>query len=191
MADFNKVIGTILMHEGGLVDHPSDPGGITNFGISFRFVTNELKQDGDKDGFLDGDFDRDGDVDPDDIRNMTVHDAVRIYRQYWWDKFHYEILFDDDVATKIMDCSVNMGDNRAHRLAQQAANACGAQLIVDGALGPKSFYAINSIKPTEFVVALCREQAKFYRRLVELKPSMGVFLNGWLKRAAWPYKQIP
>jgi lysozyme family protein len=193
MADFTKAIGVILNHEGGLVDHPSDPGGITNFGISMKFVVGELKADGDKDGFLDGDFDHDGQITRDDIKNMNVHQAVDIYKRYWWDKFHYELFKDDDVATKVFDCSVNMGDPRAHKLAQKAANDCGTQpqLVVDGDLGSRSFHGINEIDPQEFVKALCRQQAAFYKSLVDQKPSMGVFLKGWLARAAWPFKQIP
>jgi lysozyme family protein len=192
MAEFERSIGTILAHEGGLVDHPNDPGGITNYGISMRFALSELRKDSDKDGFLDGDFDRDGDVDGNDIRKMNVKDAIRTYKVYWWDKNHYDMLLDQDVATKIFDCAVNMGERRANKLAQKAANACGAELLVDGQLGPKSMYMINSIQPpSAFVVSLCREQAAFYKSLAEAKPSLAVFLKGWLRRAAHPFKEVP
>ena len=34
MTDFNNVIGDVLKHEGGYVDHLSDPGGATNKGVT-------------------------------------------------------------------------------------------------------------------------------------------------------------
>lgn len=43
MSDFNLAIPSVLRHEGGLVDDSSDPGGITNFGISKRCLSPETR----------------------------------------------------------------------------------------------------------------------------------------------------
>jgi lysozyme family protein len=192
MAEFERSIGIILKHEGGLVDHPNDPGGITNFGVSMKFVLAELQKDGDADGFIDGDFDHDGDIDPDDIRKMTVQQAMGVYRRCWWDKFHYELFKDQDIATKVTDMSINMGNVRAHKLVQAAANKIWSpSLLVDGVIGSRSFNVLNELHPGKLIAEICREQAGFYNRLSDQKPQMKVFLKGWLKRAAWPFKEIP
>ena len=34
MTGFDKALPIVLQHEGGLVDHPKDPGGLTNLGVT-------------------------------------------------------------------------------------------------------------------------------------------------------------
>src|SRR5205085_12703724 len=62
-------IRRVLASEGGYVNHPSDPGGPTNFGITIADYRAYVKPD----------------ATADDIRNMTVDDAKRIYRKRYWD----------------------------------------------------------------------------------------------------------
>lgn len=178
MASFDKSIPILLKHEGGYVDNPADAGGKTSFGISLRFLLQE--------GLL-GDFDGDGDVDAEDIANMTVDDAKAIYKKCWWDKYKYELITDQTIATKVFDLSVNMGSSRAHKLLQQALNkAFGLKLTVDGVLGPASFKVLNSIEETEeqhLLTAYCDEAWKFYQALIAAKPSQQVFAKGWKNRA--------
>jgi len=80
MSLFELAIPIVLRHEGGLVDNPNDPGGITNHGVSLRW----LKSKG-----LAGDLNHDGDVDAADIKIMTVEQASGFYKTYWWDKYNY------------------------------------------------------------------------------------------------------
>lgn len=192
-SDFDRAIGIILKHEGGLANNPNDPGGITNYGISLKFVKQDLLKDLDGDGFIDGDFDHDGDVDADDIKNMTVAQAIDIYRRYWWNKFHYELIPQQDAATKVFDMSVNMGGGAAHKLVQRAANACGIepQLGVDGQLGNKSFFAIGSIEEQKLLRAICLQQKQFYDRIIVVNPKLEEFRKGWYKRAKWPFPEMP
>ena len=60
-------IGFAMENEKGLVDHPNDPGGITNFGVSLRYAKAQgaILSEGGK-ILLDFDLDNDGDVDADD-----------------------------------------------------------------------------------------------------------------------------
>ena len=36
MSNFNKCLEIVLHHEGGYVNHPKDPGGMTNMGVTKR-----------------------------------------------------------------------------------------------------------------------------------------------------------
>ena len=36
MSNFDKCLQIILHHEGGYVNHPEDPGGMTNLGVTKR-----------------------------------------------------------------------------------------------------------------------------------------------------------
>lgn len=179
MATFENAIDVILRHEGGFVNHPNDPGGATNFGISLRFLAEHPE---------DGDFDGDGDVDVQDIMNMDPQQAAELYRKYWWDKYGYGRINDQTIATKIFDHSVNMGAKRAHILLQTALNkAFGLNLTVDGVLGKASFSAINMCTDGEeeqiLLSAFCDEVWGFYDRLIKGNSKYKPFERGWKRRA--------
>jgi len=169
MSSFDLAIPTILRHEGGLVDNPNDPGGITNYGVSLRW----LKSKG-----LAGDLNHDGDVNAADIKIMTKIDAMEFYRKFWWDAYRYQFIVAQAVATKIFDAAVNMGAPRAHTLAQAVLG-----IQQDGVLGPKSLAELNAMPSIKFIVAYQEQMAQFYRRLVVLNPARQEFLKGWLNRA--------
>ncbi len=178
MATFDKAIPFILKQEGGWVNNPNDPGGATNYGVSLRFLVDHPEV---------GDFDGDGDVDAEDIKNMTIDDAKKVYQTFWWDKFHYGNIDDQTVATKIFDMSVNMGAKRAHIITQTALNkAFSLRLTVDGVLGPASIHTLNACTDdTEQLLLnnICDEQYGFYQRLIANNPKLAVFARGWKNRA--------
>jgi lysozyme family protein len=180
MSTFDKAINLLLKHEGGYVNNPNDPGGATNYGVSLRFLQ-EMP-------LTVGDFDHDGDIDREDIKNMSVEDAKRVYKTAWWDKYKYGMINDQTIATKVFDLSVNMGAKRAHILLQEAMNkAFSLRLTVDGMLGNASFATLNAIgdgdQEQKLITAYCNEAYGFYQRLIANKPSLKVFEKGWKNRA--------
>jgi lysozyme family protein len=159
MSNFEKAIKVVLAHEGGYVDSETDPGGETKYGISKRSYPNE------------------------DIKNLTVEDAKRIYMHDWWMPNRYDTISNDDAATKIFDTAVNVGAKRAHRFAQQALNKNGKNLTEDGIFGPASIAALNNTDSERFLASFRTIQADYYKGLVATKPSLAVYLRGWLIRA--------
>lgn len=91
--DFDKAFDRLLGHEGGYVNHPDDPGGETNWGISKRAYPSE------------------------DIANLSRDRAKEIYRRDFWD-----VLGDAHPAIKfqVFDFAVNSGIPTAIRKLQQA-----------------------------------------------------------------------
>ena len=93
-AFFQKAHDFTARWEGGLSDHPADPGGLTKYGVSLRWVQDLARQaredclrqarscDGCSDartqrcGYASLDMDMDGDVDGDDIRACTKAQAA-------------------------------------------------------------------------------------------------------------------
>lgn len=175
MSDFEQAVKTVFANEGGLTDHPADPGGITNYGITLIV----LREDGPF-----GDIDSDGDIDADDIRTLTMDQARAIYDRQWWERYGYGRIENQWIATKLLDLSVNLGPRQAHVVMQRALCAVGRVVKVDGQLGPVTVQAINDCgnKPGLFVAMRC-EAAGVYRLIVACKPGLGVFLMGWLRRA--------
>ena len=156
LINFEEIIEVVLHHEGGYVNDPKDPGGETNFGIAKRSH-------------------------PDvDIKNLTKDGAKEIYKEHYWDGNKVESL-PEQLRHIYFDMSVNQGKGRAVKILQRAANAKGANLKVDGGLGPKTLGAINNSN-----VELQRVRAyrvKYYADLVTRKPDLEKFFYGWFKRA--------
>jgi lysozyme family protein len=174
MADFERAHKTIFVHEvgrpggTGLVNNVNDPGGITKYGISLRFL---------KDNRID--LDGDGDIDADDILNCTPEQEKALYRQFFWNLVHGDNFVNQEVATKVFDMAVNMGPGRAVRIAQAAAG-----VDVDGGFGPKTFKALDVADAASLLASICEHQAQFYRDIVIARPRSVEFLEGWLVRAA-------
>ena len=86
--NFDTAFDKLIAHEGGYVDHPSDPGGATNFGISQRSYPGE------------------------DIRNMTLERAKLIYRRDFWGPAGCESV-PEAIRVDLFDMAVNSGVSRA------------------------------------------------------------------------------
>lgn len=95
---FNRAVELLLKHEGGYVNHPNDPGGETNFGISKRTYPHL------------------------DIKNLTKEQAIALYKLDWWDKYGFEYLEDEQLVAKYFDLAVNMGFSAANKLYLAAMN---------------------------------------------------------------------
>lgn len=108
---FLRALELVLAHEGGLVDDPRDPGGLTNFGISQRAYPKV------------------------DIRGLTKLKAAEIYHADYWLPIRGDEL-PEAVAIVLFDMAVNMGKDRAVRLLQRALN-----IPQDGMLGPRTIAA--------------------------------------------------
>ena len=165
-ADFNAAVAVVLKHEGGyLEDHAT--GEISKFGLTAEFLRS-----------IGLPHDRDA------IRNLNREQAIQIYREHWWERYGFERLPDQRLATKLFDLAVNLGPQRAVRFLQQALVRCGAQLEVDGILGERTIAAVNQA-PAECVLNQLRAlAAEHYRTLTAKDPKYLPYLEGWLKRAS-------
>lgn len=180
MADFQKAVKTVLLHEGKLVDNKSDPGGMTNFGISLRFLeeTGHLTSN----GWKDGDINHDGKIDWKDVNAMTEDKATQFYFEYFWKPNGYGKIESQEIATKIFDLAVNMGSYVANKVAQRAVRASiGLRLEEDGIIGLKTIAAFNMCKPEILMAALKAEAAGYYRAI--RYSGANNFSEGWLRRA--------
>jgi type VI secretion system secreted protein VgrG len=172
MIDFGSVCRDVtLWFEGGLVDDPDDPGGLTNFGITQSLVDDlKLKMD---------------------VRTLTIPGAVDFYQDWFWKFYHCDLLSDQVVAAKLFDMLVNMTDD-AVLMVQSALNLLydSPVVVVDGKLGSITANYINHIESSQmrrFLLLVKRNQRAFYLERVTKRPVDKKFLDGWLRRAYWPY----
>lgn len=207
-SDFKCAQQFTAQWEGGLGEHPADPGGITNHGLSLRWLR-ELAQeecrkqahtcdgsnafDSKHSHSLSGlDFDSDGDVDADDIRACTKVQAAQLFKKHFWDATKCSKL-PLALAVVLYDGAVNMGAPRSVRQLQQAMNMVAdthiehsLSIAEDGINGPKSqeLAAALALGNLDFYTArqAVRLREKFYRELVQRRADLKPFLKGWQNR---------
>jgi lysozyme family protein len=151
----------VLRWEGGFVNHPADPGGATNKGVTQRVYDGWRTRHG---------------LPKRGVREIEHAEVQAIYEADYWFAARCDAL-----ARKLdlvqFDTAVNMGVQRAIRFLQ-AALECG----VDGQFGPTTLTAASECDAGDVMALYCATRERFYRTLAETRPSMQVFLKGWLNR---------
>lgn len=158
---FDRCLKAVLKHEGGYVDHPRDPGGATNLGITLG-TAKAYRLD------LDGD----GDVDKNDVRLLTPKTAAPVYKDGYWLKCACDKL-PAGVDYMVFDLAVNSGTNRAIRYLQRAVGA-----VEDGKIGPKTLRAVEVLEEAAVIRRMFAIRETFYRSL----STFDTFGKGWMRR---------
>lgn len=178
---FEKCFAFTEKWEGGLVDNPHDPGGITKFGISLRLLKRL--------GLSNGDMDHDGDIDADDIKGLTIEQATALFRKVFYDPYKVALM-PAPVAAAYYDALVNMGPKAAGQAMQRAINFYpNCRLAEDGVVGQGTRMCLKEIcripgADVTLASRMIRERGRLYRVLVRDHPDLDRFLNGWLARIA-------
>lgn len=173
-ASFEKYDFRLLLDDEGhgYSDHPNDPGGPTNRGISLRFLRDE--------GI---DIDGDDDVDADDVRAITDEIAKKIALERFWNRYRCNEFNDQRIANKFFNHVFNT-PLLAITALQRACASCDIRgLPVDGKMGPATVAYVNACSPVALLAAFRSEMAGAYRVLAARRPASMEFLNGWLARA--------
>ena len=167
----NKAIDRVIKVEGGYVNHPNDPGGSTNWGITQRT--------------LDEYMDRLG-ADSFPVQFLAKYQARDIYRQRYWKPMRLSEIRHDTIAYALFDQGVNQGPRTAIRRAQFVINYAfrpDTRLVEDGLIGPKTIAAINDLGgETNFVIEYVKQSQLYYVKLARRNPGLIAFLKGWIKR---------
>jgi lysozyme family protein len=148
----------VIKSEGGFVNHPKDPGGMTNLGVTKRNWEVYLNRD----------------VTEAEMRALTPDTVKPFYKSQYWDKIKGDQL-PSGVDYAAYDLAVNSGTGKAAKFLQEIAG-----VAADGVIGPKSIEAINACNPEQVVDALCDMRMDFLKRL----PTFDTFGKGWSIRVA-------
>ena len=135
--DFTSAIDHVLKFEGGLVDHPKDPGGITKYGISLRAYP-DLGKEG--------------------IRKLTKAEAKKIYKRDYWDAMNCDKL-PEGLKLMVFDCAVNQGVGYCTRALQASV-----MTRADGVIGPKTLRAIETSNVSQAVHRMANNRFLRYKR---------------------------
>lgn len=154
--NFETSLNHVLREEGGLSDHPHDPGGLTKYGITLPVLTQA----------------RGRDTARADLLALTREEAASIYRTRFWDVVRGDEL-PAGLDLALFDFAVNSGPSRAVRTIQKIAN-----VTVDGHCGPETCAALRDQDTRHLIDALHRERLAFLQSLSVWR----FFGKGWSRR---------
>ena len=170
MAQVKILTPFILKHEGGFVNHPNDPGGATNMGIT---MGTWKSQGYDKDG--------DGKIDVKDLKLITVDDVTKILKNNYWNRWFADQISSQAVANTLVDWVWLSGANGI-KIPQRLLG-----LKEDGIVGYQTMSALKQTlntpeKTKKFLDQLYKARYQFIEDIIKRNPKLGSFRKGWNNR---------
>lgn len=161
--NFARALPLVLKHEGGWADHPRDPGGATNKGVTLATFRAYVKPGGTKD----------------DLRKITDEQVATVYYQQYWAAVQAHML-PSGVDYAVFDFAVNSGPARAAKYLQKVVG-----VTQDGKVGPKTIAAAEKMNSTALINRLCDDRLAFLKRIKSKgKRLWDTFGKGWARRVA-------
>lgn len=159
--NLDRAIAHTLKEEGGFVNHPKDPGGMTNLGVTKRVWEEWVGHPVDEKG----------------MRALQPADVTPLYqRKYWNATKCSELPSGLDIC--VFDTAVNSGPGRAIKLLQQCLG-----VSADGAIGPATITAASQFKGSSLIMLIedyCSARQSY---LISL-PTFATFGKGWTARVS-------
>jgi lysozyme family protein len=156
-SSFDEALRRLLVHEGGYSNHPSDPGGPTNFGITLRDYRKYVKPN----------------ATASDVRTMKLAEAKAIYRSKYWDALRCDQL-PAGVDYAVFDYGVNSGIGRSGKVLRRVLGLADDTHVVT----PAVIAAVHKSEPRDLVLRISAERLRFLKAL----RTWPVFGNGWARR---------
>lgn len=154
--NFQHCLTMILHHEGGWVNHPRDPGGETNLGVTKRVYE---EWGGTK-----------------DMKELTPEDVAPIYEKNYWGKAKCEQL-PAGLDLAVFDWSVNSGPGRASKKLQEMIGT-----EVDGGIGPNTLRTLNEYVEHHGIENTLENYKNIRQSFYESLSTFDSFGRGWTRR---------
>lgn len=158
MGEFERALSKVLVHEGGYVNHPKDPGGATNQGVTQRVYDDYRKTKG---------------YAPQPVAKLIPVERDNIYRMRYWALIKGDSL-PAGVSYVVFDGAVNSGVGQSVKWLQRAIG-----VPADGVIGPETINAVRAHDNHDGLVReICALRMAFLRALKTWK----TFGKGWAAR---------
>lgn len=158
MDNFKAALDKVLEHEGGYVNHPKDPGGATNKGVTQRVYDGYRTRNG---------------LSTRSVREIAPVEISAIYRASYWDLARCDRL-PVGVSYVVFDGAVNSGVRQSAIWLQRALG-----VKADGLIGPATISAANEHPDhARLIDVICEQRLKFLKAL----KTWTVFGRGWATR---------
>jgi len=154
--NFRDCLDLVLKSEGGYIDHPKDPGGRTNLGVTQRVWEEWIGHPATEK----------------DMRELTPAIVAPMYEMRYWRTSYCEKL-PRGLDLLVFSMAVNAGSGRSVKLLQDAIG-----VLPDGVIGPRTMAKINEANAETLIDKFSEARTAYYKGL-KLFP---VFGKGWLSR---------
>ena len=158
LSNWDNSFKLMLKSEGGFVNHPSDPGGMTNLGVTKATWENWVGRESDEA----------------EMRGLTPEKVEPLYKKKYWDAVRGDEL-PPGISYLCFDFAVNAGAGRSIKTLQTAVG-----VTPDGGFGPMTMAAVQAVDPIELIERFSQAKEDFYRSL----NTFATFGKGWLNRVA-------
>lgn len=160
-SNFDAALQHVLQSEGGFVNHPSDPGGMTNLGVTARTWEDWI-------GHAPSEK---------EMRALTAKDVAPLYKRKFWDAIKGDDL-PAGVDYCVFDCAVNSGPGRAAKFLQEIVG-----VKPDGGIGPLTLAAVKAhcVTPEDtkaLISTYADKRLQFWQGLT----TFATFGRGWTRR---------
>lgn len=156
IGNFKECLDLVLKSEGGFVNHPSDPGGMTNLGVTKRVWQEYTGHEADEK----------------EMRSLTPEKVAPLYEQKYWRPCYGEVL-PRGLDFVVFSMGVNAGPGRSVKLLQQSIGC-----VPDGIIGPRTRELISASNTATLIAKFSETRREYYRALKTF-PTFG---KGWLNR---------
>jgi lysozyme family protein len=157
-SNWDNAFKMMLASEGGYVNHPSDPGGMTNLGVTKRVWEEWVGRESNEK----------------EMRSLTPEMVEPLYKRKFWDACKCDDM-PSGIDYLVFDFAVNAGVGRSAKILQTAVG-----VTPDGGIGPITLAAVKAQDPAELVQKFSDAKEAFYRSL----NTFETFGKGWLNRVA-------
>ena len=158
ISNWQKSFELMLKSEGGYVNNPVDPGGMTNLGVTKATWENWVGRESDEA----------------EMRGLTPEKVEPLYKKKFFDAVRGDEL-PVGLDYLMFDFAVNAGAGRAIKTLQTAVG-----VTPDGGFGPMTMAAVQAVDPNELIERFSQAKEDFYRSL----NTFATFGKGWLNRVA-------
>lgn len=155
--NYPLILGWAGLSEGGYINHPSDPGGATDRGITQRTFDAWNRRHG---------------LPKRAVRGISKETADEILAVEYLDAVRADEL-PSGVDYTVADYSINSGPRQAIKDLQRVIGA-----TADGQIGPQTLASLSTHDPADVIVALCERRLAFMKGL----KHWPTFKNGWTTR---------
>ena len=154
--NFKQCLALVLKSEGGFVNHPSDPGGMTNLGVTKRVWEEYTGHEADEKI----------------MRGLTPEKVAPLYEQRYWRPCYGEVL-PRGLDFLCFSFGINAGCGRSVKLLQQSLG-----VVSDGIIGPRVMQNIRESNVTDIIKVFSESRREYYRTLKQFP----IFGRGWIAR---------
>lgn len=156
--NFDACLKLVLAHEGGFVNHPRDPGGMTNLGVTQKAWQAFVGRP----------------VDEAEMRGLTPEKVGPFYQSFYWHTGRCDDL-PAGVDYVVFDTAINSGPARSARLFQRTLG-----IQDDGRIGPGTIATAQKADIRDLIEKMCDNRLAFLQGLA----TWTTFGKGWGKRVA-------